>query len=114
MARKGAKLAYIKKLRGICPEGYEMQYYKAGGQLCKKCMKKRQDGGPVNKSSVDEFKRRYKISPTTRGKEIHNPNNEKPPYKNTIPNNKSLENGYSANDKNSNNLINKNWTSKKK
>lgn len=45
-AKFGAKLNYIRQLRGQCPEGYEMQYYKSGGQLCKRCMKK-QDGGEV-------------------------------------------------------------------
>ena len=39
-AKFGAKLNYIKELRGQCPEGYEIQYYKSGGHLCKKCMKK--------------------------------------------------------------------------
>ena len=39
-AKQGAKLNYIKMLRGQCPEGYEMTYYKKGGQLCTKCAKK--------------------------------------------------------------------------
>ena len=39
-ARNGAKLNYIKKLKGECPEGYEMKYFKAGGKVCKKCQKK--------------------------------------------------------------------------
>lgn len=50
-AKLGAKLNYIKSLRGICPEGYEMQYFKKGGQLCKKCMKKMEQGGDTE--SVD-------------------------------------------------------------
>lgn len=57
-AKYGAKLNYIRSLRGQCPEGYEMQYFKSGGQLCKKCMKKQQrvenDSKPQN--PVDEFK----------------------------------------------------------
>ena len=40
MARFGAKLAYIKRLKGICPEGQEMQFFKKGGKVCKKCMPK--------------------------------------------------------------------------
>ena len=40
IARNGAKLNYIKKLKGECPEGYEMSYFKAGGKVCKKCQKK--------------------------------------------------------------------------
>ena len=39
-ARFGAKLAYIKRLKGICPEGQEMQFFKKGGVVCKKCMPK--------------------------------------------------------------------------
>lgn len=45
MARHGAKLNaqfnYIKYLRGKCPEGYEMAYFKNGGKAgCKKCQNK--------------------------------------------------------------------------
>ena len=40
VARNGAKLNYIKRLKGECPEGYEMTYFKAGGKVCKKCQKK--------------------------------------------------------------------------
>lgn len=39
-AAQGAKLQYIKKLQGLCPEGYEAEYFKAGGKLCSKCTKK--------------------------------------------------------------------------
>lgn len=38
MARLGAKLNYIKRLRGECPEGQELVYFKAGGRICKACM----------------------------------------------------------------------------
>jgi hypothetical protein len=37
MAKLGTKLEYIKKLKGVCPEGYEMSYYKVGGRICKTC-----------------------------------------------------------------------------
>lgn len=40
VARNGAKLNYIKKLKGECPDGYEMTFFKAGGKVCKKCQKK--------------------------------------------------------------------------
>ena len=40
VARNGAKLNYIKRLKGECPEGYEMKYFKAGGKVCKKCQRK--------------------------------------------------------------------------
>lgn len=39
-AAKGAKLNYIKSLRGQCPEGFEMQYFKKGGVMCSQCIKK--------------------------------------------------------------------------
>ena len=38
-AKNGAKLQYIKRLRGECPEGYEAKSYKIGGKVCKKCEK---------------------------------------------------------------------------
>jgi hypothetical protein len=40
MAKQGTKLSYIKSLKGICPEGYEMSYMKAGGKVCPVCKKK--------------------------------------------------------------------------
>lgn len=56
-AEKGAKLNYIKQLRGECPEGYEMQYYRVGGKVCKKCMKKKcEEGGNVPTNPIDSFK----------------------------------------------------------
>ena len=39
VARLGAKIRYMSRLKGICPEGEELTYYKAGGKVCKKCMK---------------------------------------------------------------------------
>lgn len=59
MARRGAKLNYIRQLRGTCPEGYEMEYFKQGGTMGKRCKRcenasKKQDGGEVN--PVDAFK----------------------------------------------------------
>lgn len=62
-AKFGAKLNYIRQLRGQCPDGYELQYYKSGGQLCKKCIKKQvmQDGGDLPQDPVDQFKCGRKI-----------------------------------------------------
>ena len=40
-ARLGAKLGYINKLKGNCPEGQESYYFKEGGIMkkgCKPCM----------------------------------------------------------------------------
>lgn len=41
MSQKGSKLNYIKQLKGICPEGYEVEYYKNGGEVCSRCKKKK-------------------------------------------------------------------------
>ena len=41
-AKFGAKLNYIKRLNGQCPDGTEMQYFKVGGRLCKKCVQRQQ------------------------------------------------------------------------
>ena len=63
-AKFGAKINYIKKLRGQCPDGYDLQYYKSGGQLCKKCIKKQvmQEGGNVPQDPIDQFKCGRKIN----------------------------------------------------
>jgi Zn ribbon nucleic-acid-binding protein len=57
-ARFGAKLNYIRNLKGLCPEGQEPKYFKVGGRLCKKCMKKQkmQGGGEAPTNVVDAFK----------------------------------------------------------
>ena len=62
-AKFGAKLNYIRSLRGQCPDGYELQYYKSGGQLCKKCIRKQmmQEGEDVPQNPVDQFKCGRKI-----------------------------------------------------
>lgn len=52
-AKLGAKLRYLSKLKGICPEGQEMVYFKAGGRICKACFgKKMQKGGTTKKVTV--------------------------------------------------------------
>lgn len=58
VARHGAKLNYINQLRGKCPEGYEMQYFKAGGRVCKKCMKKSEPVKPKMQQgdAIEEYK----------------------------------------------------------
>ncbi len=70
-AKFGAKLNYIKQLRGQCPDGYEMQYFKSGGTLCKKCMKKQQ-GGEVEtpKNPIDAFKCGRKMKKKEQGGNI--------------------------------------------
>lgn len=41
-ARRGAKLNFIRSLKGECPEGYYKTYYAAGGSLCPVCKQKEQ------------------------------------------------------------------------
>lgn len=58
-AKFGAKLNYINRLNGKCPDGSEMHYYKEGGRLCKKCMKMEAQGGPISEqkgNAVEQFK----------------------------------------------------------
>lgn len=73
MARYGAKLNYIKQLKGDCPEGYEPQYFKVGGRICKQCVesakcgkkmaKKAELGMEFSDNPVDKFKKEKKITP---------------------------------------------------
>ena len=41
-AKFGAKLNYIRRLNGQCPDGTELTYFKVGGKLCKKCIQRQQ------------------------------------------------------------------------
>ena len=55
----GAKINYIKSLRGQCPDGYEMKYFRKGGRFCKECMKKQkkmEKGGKTPMNAVDSFR----------------------------------------------------------
>lgn len=73
-ARLGAKLDYINKLKGNCPDGFEPYYFKNGGSAIKKgCRCKLRGGGntpppaddpkPKNKNEVQKFKsRNVKVS----------------------------------------------------
>lgn len=62
-ARNGAKLNFIKRLKGNCPEGQELVYYRAGGRICKACMGKMMANGGKSQekelSPVDSFKRDF-------------------------------------------------------
>lgn len=57
-AKFGAKLNYIRKLNGQCPEGMEMHYYKQGGRLCRKCIQAKQNEEEIEYPSnpIDAFK----------------------------------------------------------
>lgn len=61
MARLGAKLEYYRKLKGVCPEGQELVFFKQGGRICKACQKKAdmvEKGKKMN--PVEEFKSKRK------------------------------------------------------
>lgn len=62
-ARLGAKLQYVHSLNGNCPDGYSLQMFKAGGRICKKCIKNskpvsKANGGSVMDSIKNEIKQR--------------------------------------------------------
>ena len=62
-AKFGAKLNYIKGLNGQCPEGTEMQYFKEGGNICKKCVAKQKNGDKeqdLKRSASDKERSRSK------------------------------------------------------
>ena len=48
-AKLGAALNYIKRIKGECPEGQELVYFKKGGSICKQCVAKQnaKDDDPV-------------------------------------------------------------------
>lgn len=71
-AKFGAKLNYIRRLRGQCPDGYEMTYFKKGGRFCKQCMKKQamQEGGDMPTDPVNSFKCGRKMKKKEQGGNI--------------------------------------------
>ncbi len=71
-AKFGAKLNYIKKLNGQCPEGMEMHYYKQGGRLCRKCMQIKQNEGEMEAPSnpIDAFKCGNKMKKKQQGGDL--------------------------------------------
>lgn len=59
-AEKGAKLNYIKQLKGSCPDGEELVYFKKGGMINCGCQKKEKGGDvkPAKKANaIEEFKK---------------------------------------------------------
>lgn len=67
-AKLGAKLNYLHKIKGNCPDGYEMIYMKEGGRVCPVCQKKAEkakDGKKLPKqNAVSKFKEdRKRINP---------------------------------------------------
>ena len=71
-AKFGAKLNYIKKLNGQCPEGMEMYYYKQGGRLCRKCIQAKQNEEEIEYPSnpIDAFKCGRKMKKKKQGGDL--------------------------------------------
>lgn len=58
-ARHGAKLNYVKQLKHQCAEDEKLVYFKKGGSIGCGCVKK-DNGGQIKKSAIDNFKSRRK------------------------------------------------------
>ena len=54
-ARLGAKLNYLRSIKGSCPEGQELVYFREGGKVCKKCIQKNACGSK-GMAAVKAFK----------------------------------------------------------
>lgn len=82
-AKKGAKLNYLKKLAGRCPEGQQLVYFKAGGHICSKCMAKKQKGDVIEEDKCgSKMKKKkgcggFKVSKAQLGTIIEKLNNTK-------------------------------------
>lgn len=72
-AKFGAKLNYIRRLNGQCPDGTEMTYFKVGGKLCKKCMQVKQNRKEQENESdnpINAFKCGRKIRKNQNGRKF--------------------------------------------
>ena len=54
-ARLGAKLNYLRSIKGSCPEGQELVYFRNGGIVCKTCIQKNACGSK-GMAAVKAFK----------------------------------------------------------
>lgn len=73
-ARRGAKLQYINSLRNVCGADEQIEYYKAGGKTCHRCIKaqKARKGDKI-KDPVTAFKCGRKIKKNQLGGWFLNP-----------------------------------------
>lgn len=72
-AKLGAKLNYIKTLKGSCSEDEELVYFQKGGKVCSKCEKKHKEVEKINKPSnnaVEEFKKGRRMKKCQEGGSI--------------------------------------------
>lgn len=68
-AALGAKLNYIRKIKGLCPDGQETYFFKSGGAIksgCKPCMEKATKAveGMKTGNAIADFKKRKSNKPT--------------------------------------------------
>lgn len=90
-AKLGAKLNYIKNLKGSCLEGEELVYFQKGGKVCSKCEKKHKEAEKINKPSnnvVEEFKKGRRMKKCQEGGSVF-----QQPAKKQIGANRILVNG---------------------
>lgn len=57
-AKLGAKLEYLRSLKGECPEGQQLVYFKQGGRVCKKCIEAAGGAKVKGKEAIEEFKKK--------------------------------------------------------
>lgn len=55
-AKLGAKLDYIRKIKGLCPEGTEKVYLRDGGCMCKKPKSEKGGEMPKKMNEIQKFK----------------------------------------------------------
>lgn len=66
-ARRGAKLNYLMKLKGICPAGYETRYYKTGGTICQACVKKQEEREKVQSAKCGKKMKKGAVTKAMNG-----------------------------------------------
>ena len=66
-ARRGAKLNFIRGLKGDCPDGYYKSYFKAGGELCPVCKKKQEEREKVQSAKCGKKMKKGAISKAMNG-----------------------------------------------
>lgn len=63
-AALGAKLNYIQRLKGNCPEGEELVYFKSGGKVGCGCVKKAEGGVKTPQVDKKPLKKKIYINPS--------------------------------------------------
>lgn len=66
-ARRGAKLNYLMRLKGICPAGYETRYYKTGGTICQACVKKQEEHEKVQSAKCGKKMKKGAVTKAMNG-----------------------------------------------